>query len=256
MLREERQARILEYVQNRHYASVDELMAMLGVSKATIRRDLTALGASNALLLTRGGATCDVKDHYSEMPYIEKSYANAAEKSAIGEAASCQIQNGQAIIVDAGTTTRSMTPFLKERKGVNCVTNDIAIASDLMACPGINVLVTGGQLRMDFYTLRGYVAEEMIGNTRADIAFLGFDAIDVNSGCFITNVDEVMLKRRILSVADRTVAVCDHTKFTTTAFISVCGFSDIDTIITDEGADPQHIQTLREMGVEVILAPL
>lgn len=254
MIRDERLARITEYIQNRHFASVDELMNVLGVSKATIRRDLTVLNEAGAITLTRGGAVCNEEDRVPEPAYNEKRSTNAIEKIRLGEAASKLIKNDQAIILDAGTSTRAMVPFMKDLTGINLVTNDIAIAADLTSYPGINVTVTGGQLRPDFFTLRGYGAEEQIRNMRADIAFIGFDAIDINSGCYITNIDEVALKKRIISVADRVVALCDHTKFHSTAFVLVCQMSEIHVVVTDQEVDPLIVEALKQQDIEVIIA--
>lgn len=254
MIRDERLEKITEYVQSRHFASVDELMAMLGVSKATVRRDLTALGEQGAVVLTRGGATCSGKERLAEPAYNEKRAVNAAEKVRLGEAASRLIRHDDSVILDAGTTTRALVPFMKTLTGVNLVTNDIALAADLTSCTGIHVTVTGGQLRHDFYTLRGYGAEEQVRSLRTDIAFIGFDVIDVNSGCYITNIDEVALKKCMIRAADRVVALCDHTKFHGTAFVSVCKIADIHTVITGREVAPEVTEALRSQGVEVILA--
>ncbi|HEX3027403.1 MAG TPA: DeoR/GlpR family DNA-binding transcription regulator [Clostridia bacterium] len=254
MIREERLAKITEYVQNRHYASIEELVEMLGVSKATVRRDVLALSKSNAVVLTRGGITCDLHDRNRELAYNEKRYANAAEKNRLAQTAGRMIRPDMTIIIDAGTTTRSMVPFLREIKGLNLVTNDLMIAADVTDCEGISVTVTGGQLRRDFYTLRGYAAEDFVRHMRADIAFVGFDAVDIDSGCYITNADEVALKKCMIASADKVVALCDYTKFSNTAFISVCQLSDLDVIITNKELDMAEIEALRQMDVEVILA--
>lgn len=254
MIRDERLAKITEYVQNRHFASVRELMELLKVSKATVRRDLELLSGENVVVLTRGGVTCVDKDKNSELAYNEKRSANTLEKNRLAEAAAGLIRSNSTVILDAGTTTRAIVPYIRELTGVNLVTNDLMIAADLNSCEGISVTVTGGQLRKGFFTLRGYMASDFIRSMRADIAFVGFDALDIRSGCFITNADEVSLKKSILSSADKVVAVLDHTKFSATAFISVCPLEDIDAVVTDRALDSGIAQALREMGVEVILA--
>ncbi len=253
MIREERLARIVEYVQNRQYASVEELMRALGVSKATVRRDLISLSESNLLMLTRGGAVCNERDRYSELVYSEKKNANSAEKARIGEAARQLMHNDSVIIMDAGTTTRAAIPYMKDLAGINLVTNDVAIAGDLSSFPGVNVTVTGGQMRMDFYTLRGYVAEELISTVRAGIAFISFDAVDAHSGCYISNIDEVGIKRKIIEAAEKVVVLCDYTKFEKQAFVQVCPLSDIDILITNKEVAPGIVDIVKKSGVEIIL---
>lgn len=253
LIKEERLARIVEYVQTRHFASVDELMSALGVSKATVRRDLNELSEENAILLKRGGAACAGNERVLELAYDVKRSTSSTAKNRLGEAACKLIKNGQAVILDAGTTTRAMTPFMKNLKGINLITNDIAIAADLNSCAGIDVSVVGGQLRRDFYTLRGYGAEEQIKNMRSDIAFVGFDAIDVESGCYITNIDEIGFKKRIIEISDKIVALCDHTKFQQTAFVSFCKISDIDVVVTERQVPDEIVDSLRMADIEVVL---
>jgi DeoR/GlpR family transcriptional regulator of sugar metabolism len=253
LIREERFEKIIDYVQKRHFVSIDELIEMLGVSKATVRRDIMALSQTNKLLLTRGGITCELSDRDRELAYHDKYVVNAAEKNRLGQAASEFIHSKMTVIIDAGTTTRSIVSFLKDVKDVNLVTNDLMIAGDLTDFDGIDVTVAGGKLRKGYYTLLGYVAEDFIRHMRVDIVFVGFDAIDISAGCFITNVDEVAYKRRIIESSETVVAVCDYTKFTNTAFISVCPLSDIDVIITNKELDSTIAEALRQTHIELIL---
>ncbi|MDP4109480.1 MAG: DeoR/GlpR family DNA-binding transcription regulator [Bacillota bacterium] len=253
MIREERLARIAEYVQARQYVSIEELMRSFGISKATVRRDLLKLGEGDSITLTRGGAIFNETERYNELIYNEKKSTNPSEKNRIGEAARKLINNDSAVIFDAGTTTRAMIPFMKDLSGINLVTNDIAIAGDLTSFPGINVTVTGGQMRSDYYTLRGYIAEDLISSMRAEIGFVSFDAIDLSSGCYITNSDEVGVKRKIIEVSQKVVALCDYTKFSKQAFVSVCPLSDIDILITNREVPEGVVESLKKSGIEVIL---
>ncbi|MDD2955647.1 MAG: DeoR/GlpR family DNA-binding transcription regulator [Oscillospiraceae bacterium] len=254
MIREERLKRICDYLKSHEFASVEDLTGVLGVSKATVRRDLAFLDQGGELALVRGGATIQNGARGEELAYDEKRVAHSAEKARLGEAAAALVQDHSAVLVDAGTTTRAMIPFLKERTGLNLVTNDVAIAADLSSCRGINVTVTGGQLRQGYYTLSGYLAEDLVRNMRLDAAFIGFDAVDVRSGCYITNTDEVALKRCIIEAADRVVAVCDHAKFESTAFVSVCPLSQVDVVVTDRQLDPALVRELEKQGIQVVLA--
>ena len=253
MIREERLARMTEYVQSRKFASVEELVQILGVSKATVRRDLSVLHNAKVLTPTRGGASCNSAEQSAELEYDEKRLVNVGEKQTLGEAAAKLVQSNSSVILDAGTSTRAIAPFLRGLSNVNLVTNDIAIASDLTSCEGLNVTVTGGQLRKGFFTLRGYAAEETVRNMRADLVFLGVDSLDPRHGCYLMNADEVALKRCMIAVADRVVVVCDHTKFKSTAFLFFCPLSNIDTVITNRVVDTEPIELLQKAGIQVIL---
>lgn len=254
MIREERLARITEYVKERQYASVDELVALLGVSKATVRRDLTALTSSGQLIASWGGVRSGNASSKEEPLYEEKNNTLMDIKTRIGKEAAALVKPGMAIILDAGTTTRTITSFLSEIRGLYVATNDLMIALDLSKCSNINLTVAGGQLRRDYYTLRGYETEDSISGMRVDIGFLGFDLIDPQAGCFITNTDEASLKKCIIKAAKTVVAVADHTKFEGTSFAMVCPLEEIDILITDKQVSPEIVKQLQEAKIKVILA--
>lgn len=253
MIREERLKKLAGYVKRREFASVEELAGVLGVSKATVRRDLAALEETGELALVRGGAA-RVGARGEELAYDEKRTAHSEEKVRLGAAAAALVKDRSAIVLDAGTTTRAMAPFLKDRAGLNLVTNDVAIAADLSSALGVSVTVTGGQLRQGYYTLSGYLAEELLRGMRLDMAFVGFDAVDIRSGCYITNTDEVALKRCMIEAADQVVAVCDCAKFESSAFVEVCSLSQVDVVVTGRQLDPAIAAELQKRGVRLVLA--
>lgn len=256
MIKEERLDRLADYINSRHYASIDELINLLGVSKATVRRDLIELQNAGLISLTRGGATLLKPDTPHELSYFEKKDANIPEKEKICQVASEMIHSGDTVFIGAGTTTRSITPYLSNTnqfQSLNLVTNDLMIAADSTGFSNLDVTVTGGQLRKNYFTLRGFAAENLISHMRFDIAFIGMDAIDPTAGCFIANADEVSLIQRIIDSADKTIILCDSTKFSNKAFMLVCPLESIDMIITDDRIDHESLVLLEEKGLEVVL---
>ncbi|MCC8110067.1 MAG: DeoR/GlpR family DNA-binding transcription regulator [Planctomycetes bacterium] len=254
MIREERLARITEFVQRKRYASVEDLMNVTGASKATVRRDLTHLSEVEKLILTRGGATVDMKHWITDLSYNERASINAADKMKLGEPVRKLMEKSASVFLDAGTTTRAVVPSIKDLTGISLITNDISIAADLVGAKGMSVTVTGGEMRPDFYVLRGYVAEEVVRKFHIDTAFIGFDAVDVNKGCYITNTDEVSLKRCVIGAAKQVVALCDRSKFNNSALCSVCPVTDIDIFVTNKEVDREKTAVLEQAGVTVIYA--
>jgi DeoR/GlpR family transcriptional regulator of sugar metabolism len=251
MLKEERLESIVEYVNRKKYASFMELSKNFGISKATIRRDLEQLSEAGKISITRGGAASKSKGTKYELPYIAKQKCFHDEKVRIARAACRYILPGETIIIDSGTTTFEMPPFMNDLKDVTIATNDTMIASNLTNCSGVSVCVVGGSLRMGFYTLSGYLAESTVKQIRVDKAFIGIDAINLQYGLMITNFDEVALKRSIIETAKEVIVLCDHSKFTTVAFVNVCPVHGISRIITDDGLDPEIRKQFAENGIEV-----
>lgn len=253
MLKEERLESILEYVNKNKYASFMELSKNYGISKATIRRDLEQLSETGKISITRGGAASKSKGTKYELPYLAKQKCFHDEKVRIARAACRHILPGETIIIDSGTTSFEMTPFMSDLKDVTVATNDTMIASNLTDCPGLSVCVVGGSLRMGFYTMYGYIAEYTIKQIRVDKAFIGVDAIDPHYGLMITNFDEIALKRSIIETAKEVIVLCDHSKFKSVAFVNICPINVISRIITDDGLDPEVQRQFVENGIEVEL---
>ncbi|MBQ8669976.1 MAG: DeoR/GlpR transcriptional regulator [Oscillospiraceae bacterium] len=231
MLKSERLERIEEYINHNRYVTIPQLAEEFGISASTIRRDLEALGEAGRVELTRGGVMSLHRKVSEEASYHEKTLANREEKARIAAAAARMIKPGCTLFVDSGTTTRELVPFLKEGQGLKLVTNDLLIASELSSAQGVEVILPGGLLRRGYYTLTGSQAEEMVSSMRADLTFMGFDAVRPR-GFMISNQEEVGLKRAMARCGSRLVVLCDHTKFESDSFITVCPLADASLIIT------------------------
>lgn len=247
MLRSERLERIEEYINHNRYATIPQLAEEFGISASTIRRDLEALGEAGRVELTRGGVMSLHRKVSEEASYHEKTLANREEKARIAAAAARMIKPGCTLFVDSGTTTRELVPFLKEGQGLKLVTNDLLIASELSSAQGVEVILPGGLLRRGYYTLTGSQAEEMVSSMRADLTFMGFDAVRPR-GFMISNQEEVGLKRAMARCGSRLVVLCDHTKFESDSFITVCPLADASLIITGKELDEGIRKRLEAAG--------
>ena len=252
LIREERFKRILEYLKDMGYASTNDLIKYLNISKATVRRDLNYLSEANMIQLTRGGAAAIDIDDSKELLYNQKNVSNLIEKKNLGLAASKLIESGMTVFVDAGTTTRMIVPHLKNVGNINLVTNDVMITADVTSFENVDTTVTGGKLRKHYFTLHGHFAEEFLQNIHADIAFIGFDAVNTNN-YYITNADEILLKKNIINAAKKTVALCDYTKLGKYSFMPVCGLEDIDILLTNKELSPKIAEDFIKAGVDLRL---
>ncbi|MDR0489625.1 MAG: DeoR/GlpR transcriptional regulator, partial [Oscillospiraceae bacterium] len=175
------------------------------------------------------------------------------EKQRIAEAALELVNERDTILLDEGTTTIELAKRLNRFHSLMVSTNDLYIAMELSALAGINLVVAGGALRRETNTLVGYFTEKIIGEIHADRFFLSADAIDVVHGCMCYNMEQIPVKKGMILSAKETVLLSDHTKFEKTAFINICTFSEIKTIITGREVSREIVTRLGEMGVNVIL---
>lgn len=252
MIQIERFDRILEIVDQRGYVSVNELEKILDVSRATIYRDLKDLNIQGKLNVTRGGVSKINQGSSFEMPYYEKKSHNTEEKIRIAKTALGFINTNQTIFMDSSTTVTEMTSFMNDYKDIQVITNDLKIASNLSGAKNMQVIIAGGILRHGFYTVSGFLTEQNLNSLRVDISFMSFDAISLDGGCMITNMEEVSIKNLGIKKARQKILLCDHSKFEKNAFASVCGLKDIDIIITGKELDENIYKEYIENEINII----
>jgi DeoR/GlpR family transcriptional regulator of sugar metabolism len=253
MLRDERLDKIEEYVNMNRYVPLTELMTRFGISRATCRRDLEALAENRRVTVTRGGASAVSRGTIYELPYQEKRKLNYEEKSRIAKAACAHIKAGETIMIDSGTTGALMAEYFPDLPDIYAATNDLMTAIALLSCPHINLIFIGGSIRKGFYTACGYFAAEEISNYHFDKVFLCMDAINAAYGCMITNAEEVEVKHSIMNAGREVIALCDHTKFNSSAFISICPTDRLDRVITGQELPEDIRAQFADRGVEMQL---
>lgn len=254
MLKPERYAKIVQIVNERGSATVEELSEALNASKATIRRDLLKLEEDHAILRTHGGAMKCSHFLTTEVPIYLRINMQKEEKELVGTAASHLVEEGSTIYISAGTTGRMLASNLHRFHHLTVATNDIEIAREIAATDN-DLLVIGGHLKGSSSTLYGFFSEQMLQQLHFDIAFMAADAVDMQKGFMDFNTDEIGIKRLALASAAKSVMMCDACKFNQPAFVNICPLSSVYAVVTNEGIDQEDIAVLQSNGVTVILAP-
>ncbi|WP_105317415.1 DeoR/GlpR family DNA-binding transcription regulator [Thermus tenuipuniceus] len=221
-----RRQNLLELLRQHGGLSTKDLARHLGVSEATVRRDLAALARQGLLQRDHGGAFLPE----AEPPYAVKLTQNPSQKEAIARRASGMVPDGATVILDSGTTTLALARLLAGR-ALRVVALDVALAQAL-AQGETEVLLPGGRVRNGFYSLVGSWTEELLGQVRADIFFLGADAFNPEG---ITNhtFEEAAVKRKAMAVSQRTVLLADRSKWGKRAPAFVAPLNALHLVITD-----------------------
>ena len=207
MLNEERRRAILEILNRQGRVLVTELSQHFETSQVTIRKDLEILHAHGQVHRTHGGAL-PARDSVLEDPTLrEKEKLHRQEKLRIAEAAAGKVTEGQVVILDSGTTTTAIARALRDFRNLTIITNAVNIAAEL-AGTAVEVILTGGTLRKNSFSLVGPIAEETLRRLSADLLFLGVDGFDVHYGLSTPNLLEAKVNRVMVEVAKRTIAVC------------------------------------------------
>jgi DeoR family transcriptional regulator, aga operon transcriptional repressor len=252
MLSEERRREILEMLQSEGRILVGALARHFRTSQITIRKDLESLHHEGLLERTHGGALPVKTGALRDRSLEEKQQMHRKEKLRIAEAAVRMIRQGQVIILDSGTTTTAIARACRHFKSLTVVTNATNIAAEL-ADSSVEVILTGGVLRKNSFSLVGPLAEESLQKLNADLLFLAVDGFDVRYGLTTPNVLEARVNRIMAESARRTVVVCDSSKFGVRTLALILPTSSVHETITDKRISKHDLKILQEADVEVKL---
>ncbi len=252
MLNEERRRLILEILLRDGRVLVGALASHFRTSQVTIRKDLDLLHSRGRVHRTHGGALPARESAVEDPSLGEKEKLRRKEKLQIAAAAARLVKEGQVVILDSGTTTTAIARALRQFKNLTVITNAVNIAADLSGS-ALDVILTGGTLRKNSFSLVGPIADETLRRLNADILFLGVDGFDVHYGLSTPNLLEAKVNRAMMDVSRITVAVCDSTKFGRRSLSSIAPVSAVHHVITDRGIPKSDLTGLKKAGIQVTL---
>jgi DeoR family transcriptional regulator, aga operon transcriptional repressor len=250
MRQEERLSLILEELAAGGSVGVAQLADKLGVSTASIRRDLQLLEAQRLLSRTHGGAVANSTVYELPMRYRGGRHRDA--KRRIAATAATRVDDHIAsVALTGGTTTTEVARQLLDRQGLTIVTNALNIAAELALRPELKLIVTGGTARSESYELVGPLAEATLSGMNLDLAIVGVDGVSVTGGLTTYHDIEAHTNEVLISRARRVIVVADASKVGKLAFVRICALDAVDELITDVSAPAAELRALAEAGVTV-----
>jgi DeoR family transcriptional regulator, glycerol-3-phosphate regulon repressor len=244
-----RQHEILSIARQNGKVTVDELVARFEVTPQTIRKDLNDLCDQRMLTRTHGGAL--LSSGVENVAYESRRILAADEKQRIGKRAAELIPNDCSLFINIGTTTEEVARALVDHTGLLAITNNIHVASTLLPCPRIEVILSGGLLRRSDGGIVGEQAVDFIKQFKVDYAVIGVSAIDDDGALLDFDYREVRAAQAIIENARTVILVSDAMKFSRSAPVRIGHMSQIDVFVTDE-APPETIADIcRHNGVAV-----
>jgi len=262
MTKHDRLSALLQLLADRGSLEVDVAASRLGVSAATVRRDLDELAAKQLLMRTHGGAVAAGMSF--ELPLRHRRDDSvAAAKQRIARAAVGMLGRGTILGLNGGTTTTEVARALMQQPeyvkadpwpAMTIVTNAVNIATELTVREQFKTVVTGGVARPYSYELTGPFATAVLDEVLLDIAILGVQGIDPRMGAAAKHEDEALVNRLLAERAKRVVVVATHDKFGASAFALICPPERIDVIITDRQPADELVAGFAAHGVDIIVA--
>jgi DeoR family transcriptional regulator of aga operon len=252
MLSEERQRAILDLLHRDGRVLVMDLARHFRTSQVTIRKDLETLHEKGRVHRTHGGALPASDGALDDPSLRQKEKLHRKEKLQIAAAAARMVTEGHVVILDSGTTTTAIARALRGREHLTIITNAVNIAAELSGS-AIEVILTGGTLRKNSFSLVGPIAEETLRKLNADILFLGVDGFDVKHGLSTPNLLESRVNRAMIEISKTAVAVCDSSKFGKRSLSLIAPTSALHQVITDSNVAKGTVSALRKCGVDITL---
>ena len=245
-----RRQQILNLLEETGTLNVGDLADRFGVSLVTVRKDLDELGAEGLLDRTFGGAVFSHRSRFNRS-FLQRALEHRREKRAIAAAALEYIQDGDTIILDAGTTTLAFAQVLKEQiKNVFVITCSVPVALELSSA-GYDILLLGGMVRNKSLALLGRETLRIIERYRADKAFLGSTGFTAEMGHSTPNPDDAQIKEALIRIADKTYVLVDSSKYGHNCLTSFAQLRDVQLTITDSGLPRSKAKALEVIGARL-----
>lgn len=253
MLSAERHSIILRELAKRGTITIDVLGNLLNVSDNTIRRDLSELQSKGQLERIQGGAVSVFRKEIPSGNISRRMMSQSVEKQSIAREAAKLIQTGKTYIIDAGTTTQYLIPYLTNADSITILTNSLDICNMPEPKTTSPVIACGGVLSHALHSFVGKPAEEFFESVNADILFLGAKGIS-EQGLSNENFFETPVKANMIKAADKVVLLADSSKFGRNGLSLFGKLSDIDLLITDKNVDSRFVDFLRNQKITVVIA--
>jgi DeoR/GlpR family transcriptional regulator of sugar metabolism len=248
MLKKERQAFILHNVNLHNRVLSSDLSNNISVSEDTIRRDLHELSENGKLIKVHGGA---LSKSFSSSFSSAKVYALESKKL-IAQKAAGLIKNGMFVLTSGGTTISEMAKALPENLHATFLTGSLSAAMEYIRHPNIEVIFIGDKLSKSSQITVGGEAIAKIKQIKADLCFLGTNALDIQNGLTDNDWEVVQVKKAMIESAEKTVVLTISEKINTAQPINICGLKNIDVLITELNSNAPLFAPYNKIGLHIL----
>ncbi len=230
---------IENYIYEKKNVSLDELMEKFSVSKNTIRRDIDYIVKNTSIIKTYGGVTVPNKGENTLSSYTQRSNVNSEQKLNIAMLAGDEIEDGDTIYIDSGTTTTKIIDYI-ENKRVTIITNNLNILISAVKYPSISVISLPGELLRDTLSLVGPLSIEFLSQFNISKSFMSTTGFSIDKGVTNSSPLESGIKEMAISKSGKIYLMADMSKYNYTALMTYSTLKDIDVLLTN-GAIPKEL---------------
>jgi len=248
MLKKERQAYILHQVNLHNKVLSSSLCSEINVSEDTIRRDLQELADEGKIIKVHGGA---LSHSFNQVHFATNGVYSQNQKRTIAQKAIGLISNGMFILTSGGTTILEMARSLPPQLKATFISGSIPAILEYMHHPNIEVIMIGDRISKNSKITVGSEAIAKIKQVKADICFLGTNAIDIDQGITDNDWEVVQLKKAMIESSKKVVCLTISEKINSVQPIKVCGLNEIDMLVTELSPEDTLLKPYINAGVKV-----
>ena len=249
MLTAERRRAILGRLERDGKVVASELVAALGVSEDTVRRDLRELAAGGLVQRVHGGALPPAPPAAS---FDQRLQVAPEAKAHLAEAALPLLESASVLLLDGGTTALELARRLPRERNWTVLTNAPTVAVALAQHPRAEVILIGGRLLKDSQVTIGSAAVDALRQVHADACVLGICSLHPELGVTATDHEEAHVKRAMVQASAEVIALATADKLRTMSPWFVAPLADVTHLVTD--ADDDLAADYARAGVSVVRA--
>jgi len=244
----ERHRKIIELLADDKEIAVSTISEILEVSVVTIRNDLNSLAEEGLIVRTHGGALPAFHQNI-----LDRQKKMIHEKRRIAKAAAELVNNGDKIMIIAGTTAVLMAKYLLGKQDVHVVTNSTLIFPYARMNPSLHVTVVGGEFKASAEGIVGPVALKNLEQFHVRTAFLGTDGFSLKTGVTADLLETAEVGRKMVEHSERRVLLADSSKYGRAGFALIGPLGGMDVIITDDKLPKKEVALLKENGLSILI---
>jgi DeoR/GlpR family transcriptional regulator of sugar metabolism len=249
MLKQERQAYILHQVNLHNQVLSANLSLDLNVSEDTVRRDLQDLADKGKIIKVHGGA---LSLSFNDFHYPATNVYAHPQKKQIARKAVGLIEKDMIIMTTGGTTLIEVARALPQGLKATFISGSIPVIMEYTHHPNIEVILIGDKVSKNSKITVGGEAIAKIKQIKADICFLGVNAIDAEHGITDNDWDVVQIKKAMIESSQRVVCLSIAEKINSCQPFHVCPIQEIDTLITELKPEDELLGPYRKKGIHIL----
>jgi DeoR/GlpR family transcriptional regulator of sugar metabolism len=229
---------------------IPELARILDISEGTVRNDLNILEVEGELKRVHGGAVVKDLDPFKNNSFLLRFEKNVAAKLAIAQAAATFVNDGDSILLDASSTTYHLGLQLSNRRNLRVITNGFEVARELAKNPSNTIVLLGGVVNNDSYSVTGLLSEQIIAEMSIEMAFVSCSGFSLERGMTEVHFAEAQLKRKGVESSQQVIALIDSTKFGREDLTPFVRADQITHLISDSNLSSEWIEKIKKTSID------